>query len=361
VAGLLLGILIKYTSIFTIEDFTILSFLANLGIILLFYYVGLETNFASFKRNFQKSVFVSIFNTSIPFIISFAIMNYFYKFDDLSSAIVGISLAVSAHAVSADILEEMNQLHSHIGNLIISAGAVDDIIELILITILLSFFHFSINNMTVSKLIFDVIVFMLFIVFARLWLIPVILEFMDREKSSTSRFMISMIIVFIIASLTESLGNGSLIGALVAGMIVRQTIFREDDIPNWEKHDITRPVHIISFGLLIPLFFVFVGLNTDLGVITSNYWMIIIFIAIAIIGTVGGTIIGLMLSKGSLKDGFILGWGLNPKGDVELVIATLALKAGVISQVIFTSLVIVTLATTIISPIIFRKLVANYN
>ena len=243
------------------------------------------------------------------------------------------------------------------GSLIISAGAVDDIIELILVSILLSIFRVAVSDISLMRLAAGILFFVIFILAARLWLIPQVLKFFDREKSSTSRFTGSLLIVLFIASLSEYLGIGLLIGAMVAGMVVRQTIYRDLTIPDWEEHDIARSVHIIAFGFLIPLFYVWVGLNTELGSIITEWLFVAVLLAIALVGTVGGSAIAILLRGGSLREGMILGWGLVPKGDVELAIATLALNAGILTPILFTSLVLMSLLTTIISPIMFKYLV----
>ncbi|MDP3734264.1 MAG: cation:proton antiporter, partial [Nanoarchaeota archaeon] len=176
----------------------------------------------------------------------------------------------------------------------------------------------------------------------------------DREKSSTARFTSSMIIVLLIATLSHVLGLGLLIGSMIAGIIVRQTIFKDDDIPDWEEHDIARSTHIIAFGFLIPLFFVWVGLNTNIDLIGGNIGLILVFILIAMGGIVGSTTLATLLTGGTLREGLTLGWGLNQKGDVELVISTIALKAGVITPQIFTSIVMMSLFINIVSPIVFK-------
>ncbi|MFH1063599.1 MAG: cation:proton antiporter [Candidatus Woesearchaeota archaeon] len=352
-AGILLGTSVLRPYILDPTTSEYLAFLANLGIILLFYYVGLETNFKAFKKNLKGSILISLFNTTLPLLIGFVLMRFAFGFSNLTSIIIGISLSVSAQSVSVDMLEEMKLLKSKIGNMIISAGAVDDIIELLLVTIILSSFHFYAKKLALTTLFLDVVIFLIFILLARLLFVPYLLKLFDREHSSTARFMGSMIIVLLIASLADYLGVGLFIGAMVAGMIVRQTIFKEVTIPDWEEHDIAKSTHIVAFGFLIPLFFVWIGINTDITTILSNYPLILTFLAIAVIGTVGGTAIAVMLNKGTLKEGLTLGWGLNPKGDVELVIAALALQHAIITQSMFTALVAMSLLTTIISPIMF--------
>ena len=287
-------------------------------------------------------------------------MRFLLHQNNITSAIVGIALSLSSQTVSIDILDELKLLKSRIGNMIVSAGAVDDTIELILITILLSLFHLAVSNLTITKLIIDMILFIIIIILLRMLIIPKALIFFDKEKSSTARFSGALIILLSIAAIADFLEIGSFIGALVAGMIIRQTIFKEAKIPNWEEKDIANSLHIIAFGFLIPLFFVWIGLNTDFTLISPNILLITLLAIIATIGTVGGTALAYVLGKGTLKEGMLVGWGLNPKGDVELVIAAIALNAAIITQSIFTALVMMSLITTIISPIVFTHLIRRH-
>ena len=353
-AGLVLGIGIIKSYLFTYESMETLSFLANLGIVLLFFYIGLEINLQTFRKNMKASVLISLFNTFLPLVAGFVVMYFLLDFGLLPSIIVGLSLSVSAQSIALDLLEELKLLKSKVGSLIISAGAVDDVIELFIVTILLSVFQITTSSTTLLRVAIDVLVFLGIVLIARAWFIPATLQFFSREKTSTSRFAAALIIVLVIASLAELLGMGLLIGALIAGMIVRQTILRDIGLPDWEEHDIARSVHIISFAFLIPLFFVWTGLNVNLAVIPQQLGFIGLLIAIAILGTLGGTVAAIWLMSRKIKEGFLVGWGLCSKGDIELVLAAVALKTGVITQNLFTALVMMSLATMIISPLFLK-------
>lgn len=359
--GILLSIPLIKSTIFSQANLDLLSFLAHLGVILLFYYVGLETNLNLFAKHLKKSALISAFNTLLPLLLGFAVMRFILGYSTVVSLVIGVGLSVSAQSISLSLLNELNLIKSKIGGMIITAGAVDDLIELFLATALLSLFHVTITQLTFSSFLVDIVLFLIAIIIARIWVLPFALRFFDREKSSTARFMGSLIILLLIASLSEFFGVGVLIGAMIAGMLIRQTIIKDVVIPNWEEHDIARSIHIIAFGFLIPLFFVWVGLNTNIASIVTNLWFIILLVVIATVGTVGGTIIATLLDKGSFSEGMLLGWGLNPKGDIELILATLALQAGIITTGIFTALVMMSLLTMLISPIIFRRLVYAYH
>lgn len=359
-AGIILGLQVVRDVVFPQTNSIVVSFLANLGIVMLFYYAGLEMNFRAFKKNMKKSVLVSIFNTLFPLVIGFLVMKYIFSFSSLVSFVIGICISVSAQAVAVDILEELRLVRTKIGRLIITAGAVDDVLELLFLTVLLSLFHISLGTLPLHNLLINILFFVAIIFISRFLLVPSVLKFFDKEHTTTARFTGGLLILLFFASLGDWLGVGSLLGALAAGMVVRQTIFRDGTLPNWEEHNIASSLHIIAFGFLIPLFFVWVGVNVHTGTLLENIPLIIVLVIISTIGTVGGTLLAVVLSKGTVQEGWLLAWGLNAKGDVELIIGFLALELGVITQQIFGALVMMSLITTIISPIVFTTLVHKY-
>ena len=360
-AGVILGIPLIRENLFTYEVDSAFSFLTNMGILLLFFFIGLEISPREFKKNFRESSLIAVFNTIIPLIAGFLAGHFIFGLSMMASLIIGICLSVSSQAISLDILEELKLIKSKIGNLIISAGTVDDVFELLLISVLLVAFHSTaLGETSLQKLVLDILAFVLIVVIFRFSLIPIALRIFEREKSKSTLFMGALIIVLLMAYVSEVAGVGSLIGALVAGILVRQTLLNEIDRKPWRMNEISHSIHIIAFGFLIPIFFVNVGLKTDFSSISSNIPLILVLLVIDVLGTVLGTVIGVMLSKGTFKEGLTVGFGVVPKGDTELAIATLALGAGIISIGIFTAIITVDLIATIIAPIVFKFMVKKY-
>src|SRR3989338_7843977 len=360
-AGIVLGIPIFKSALFTDEVSLTFSFITNIGIILLFFFVGLEINLKQSRKNFNESSLIAIFNTLIPLSVGFIASKFMFHFNNITSLMIGIALSVSSQAISLDILEEIKLSKSRIGNLIITSGTVDDVFELLLISVILVVFHSaSLGEVSLQKLIVDISIFILIVIVARILLIPYAMKSFERDKSKATLFMGALIIVLLMAYLSELFGIGSLIGALIAGILVRQTLLAEKHREPWRVNEIAHSIHIVSFGFLIPLFFVNVGLNTNLNVLSSNFFLVFVLLFIDIAGTLIGTIIGVLLSKGTFKEGFIVGFGVMPKGDTELVIATLALTRGLITADVFTAIIAVALATTLLAPVMFRMLVRRY-
>lgn len=358
-AGLFLGVGFIRDFLFTSENLSVLNFLANLGIILLFYYIGMESNLKIFSKNIKNSLVISVFKTVFPFISGFFVSRYLLGFGDVSSLFIAVFLAAGAQSVSVDILEELNILKSKLGNTIISVGIITDIIEFAIMTILLSVLQISSSNLSILNFIFYLVLFVSFLIFARFFMIKYILKIFDREHSSTARFTAALIILLIIVSLTEFLSIGALIGALAAGLVIRQTIYKDINIPNFEERDMAKSIHIIAFGFLIPLFFVWVGLNTDVLSVFDNLLNVSVFTLVALVSILGGVVLAVLFLKGSFKEGIILGFGLSPKGDIGFVLGALALENGIINDQVFSSLVVMALFITLISPICFKYFVSK--
>ena len=355
-AGIILGLPLIKSKLFTDEITSVFSFMTNLGIILLFFFVGLEINFRQFKKNVRGSTLIAIFNTTLPLFLGFIAGRVIFGFDNITSLIIGISLSVSSVAVSLDILEEAKLLKSRIGNLIMTSGTIDDIFELLLISMILIIFH-TVGQGNITKLIFDILIFIVAVVIFRILLIPFALKQFKRDKSKATLFMGALIIVLFIAYISELFSIGLLIGALIAGILVRQTLLTGEERDPWSKNELSHLIHAISFGFFIPIFFINVGLITDVFRLPSNLLLVFILFLIDIIGTLMGTLIGVALSKGSLEEALIIGWAVIAKGDTEIVIATVALKSGLINLDIFTAIIAVAVISTIVGPIIFNRLI----
>ena len=359
--GIILGLPALKINLFNEEVSATFSFITNIGIILLFFFIGLEINLTQFKKNFKVTSLIAIFNTILPLTGGFFISKYIFDFNNVTSLIIGISLSVSSQAISLDILEELKLLKSKIGNLILTSGAVDDVFELLLISSILLIFHVSgTSQLNFQKLMIDIIGFVLIVIMIRLLLIPFAMRMFEREKSQATLFMGALIIVLFMAYISELFGIGSLIGALIAGMLIRQTLITGEDRKPWRRNELSHSIHIISFGFLIPIFFVNVGLNIELSALSSNLFLVFTLILVSILGTLIGTIIGVLLSKGTFTEGLIVGFGVIPKGDIELVIATLALNSELIKTDIFTAIITVAFVSTLVAPIIFSFLIKRH-
>lgn len=353
IAGMIIGLPLIKAQLFSAESTEAMTSLANIGFVLLLFFAGLETNFTRFVKHLKEGAYVSLFNTLLPFAVGIGITLAFGY--TLSVAlIVGIALSVSAAAVSIDVLEELNILKTRLANVIMSINAVDDIIEFFIIAIVLALGNFFFIEGSLLQLGVQVIIFLILVLVFKAFLIPLILHTVEKEKSATALFYGSLIIALLMAALSDILGLGSLIGALLAGIFVRKILLSGKERRPWEEHEIANTIHTITFGFFAPIFFIYVGMNAAVFQ-QINIPFTILITLIALGGTLVGTLIGTLLSGGAYKEGVLLGWAFGNKGDTDLIVATIALQHSIINQSIFTSIVIMGICSTVISVIVFRS------
>lgn len=355
-SGMLLGLPPIRSLIFDQQSIWLVSFLSQIGVILLLFFVGLQINFKQFEKSIVPSVWISLFNTSIPLLLGYLVSRYWFNFESGTSIIIGVCMSVSATAVALDLLEELNKLRTKLGALIVSAGTFDDMIELFLITIVLTFLETAMQKTTIAGLIIGIIIFAAVILLFRFLVIPILLRRIENQPGRAQFFTGALIITLVMAALAEYLGIGAFIGALFSGLIIRQVLLKKPNRKPWEKAEITHSIHTLAFGFLVPFFFFYVGYQTEILAIWENITFGLVITALAIFGTVIGSAIGYYINFHNLRDAFTVGWAMNAKGDTEIVIAQLALVAGVITVPIFSSLIFMAVLSTLISPFVLRVL-----
>jgi Kef-type K+ transport system membrane component KefB len=357
--GLVLGVPFVHNLIVTDSNIGVLAFLADIGIILLFFFVGLEIDFKAFKKNVAESSYISFFNTLLPLIAGFLVSYYYFGFNVLVSVLIAVSLSVSAQGAALDLLDELGLRKTKIGRAILAAGSVDDVFELLLISSVLALVHAA-GSASLFAVFLDFSLFIVLLLFFRYVILPFVVRTTENESHQPNFFLISMIVVLFMAGVSDYLGLGAILGALFAGVIARRSMM--DGRAHWKEHELANTTHLVSFGFLVPMFFIWVGLNVDLVLVFTDYfWFTIAITLIAIIGTVVGSIIGVEEVHKSLREGVLIGWGLTSKGDVELVLVEVARQAGVISVGVFSSIVVMAFVTTLVAPIMFRIMVTKHH
>ncbi len=356
-AGMLLGLPFISGMLFTSESVFVIKFLAQMGMIVLLFFVGLKIKLREVERDVVPAVWIALCNTFLPLILGYSASRYFFGLDWGVSVIVGLCMSVSATAVALDLLEEFNKLRTRIGTFIVSAGSIDDIFELFLLTGVLTFLGTAVNKIGFLELVGGVIVFAALTVAFRMWLIPFLIHIIEQQPEHAQLFTGALIITLLMVALAEFLGVGALIGALLSGIIIRQILFKEPGHKPWERTEVTHTIHTIAFGFLVPFFFFFVGFQTNIFSIVQNITFGIVITILAIFGTVVGSAIGYYITYRNWREGWIVGWAMNAKGDTELVVASLALSAGAISGAIFSSLIFMAIVSTLISPFVLKPLI----
>lgn len=314
-----------------------IAFLSELGILFLMFTAGLETDLANMKRQGKASLLAAFAGVFIPLAMSFLFM--FFKMSIKTSYVIGLTLTATSVSITVMTLLEIGKLNTRSGTTILGAAVIDDVIAIILLTVSFVFlFHSGNIFIVIGK--FGLLAVVIIAIYK--FIINRALKISSKFKAPDTIIGVSVIFMLFLAYFSESMGVAGITGAYVAGVSITQTNFRRR---------ITEGVNTIVNTLFISMFFFVVGLKTSLNMGDLNIFFTAILIVISILGKVLGSGTACLLSGMTFDESFKVGVGMIPRGEVGLVIASMAFNNNFIDQTIYNSFVIMILLTTLITPI----------
>jgi Kef-type K+ transport system membrane component KefB len=352
--GLILGLPFLRAIIFQSSASTeIVDLLAVLGILFLLLLVGLEIDIEKIRQSSKEAFLISICAAIVPLVLGFISLRLL-GYSDIASLVFGGALSVTAEGTTVKVLMDANALNTKLGAITVSAGAIDDIFEVLFLSLVTVIGFggsiFQIIYLPVEFLVFTAVTFSIF------WLLSKVLQRVERTGTDVEVFSLVIIFVLVISSLSEALEMGYLLGAIVAGFLLQISIKR---LKKKDEEEIITTTKLITLAFVVPFFFVNIGLNFNYSYLVGNLSLLLITVFIAFFGKIVGTIIVKPFSNLSLKQLYLIGWGMNSRGAVELVIALLALNHGLITQEIFSALVAMAIVTTLVFPFVLQREIKN--
>jgi len=295
----------------------------------------------------------SLSSAIVPLLLGFLFLRLL-GYSVIASLVFGGALSVTAEGTTVKVLMDANALNTKLGAITVSAGAIDDIFEVLFLSMvtIIGFGGsvFQLVYLPVEFLVFAVVTFVLFRVIYKL------LQRVERKETDVELFSLVIIFVLVMSSLSEALEMGYLIGAIISGFLLQISMKR---LKKKREEEIITATKLVTLAFVVPFFFVNIGLNFNYDYLAGNLLLLIITIVIAFLGKIMGTIIVKPFSKLSLKQLYLIGWGMNSRGAVELVIALLALNHGLITQEVFSALVAMAIVTTIVFPFVLQREIKN--
>ncbi|MCW4015876.1 MAG: cation:proton antiporter [Candidatus Bathyarchaeota archaeon] len=356
-AGLMFGIpALKELFFGEGSTLVIIDFLATLGILLLLFLAGLEIEIEKIKETSRDSILISICSALIPFALGFIfIMLLFPEQGFMAGVIFGGALMVTSEGTNVKVLMDFNVLNTRLGAIMLAAGAIDDIFEVLFLALVVVLAKggslLDLAMIPVEMIVFLVIAFIAFKIISK------VLQNLDKKTGEeTELFSIVLIFILVLAALSESLNVGYLIGAILGGFLLQASMKK---ISKKNRKQLLNVIKLIAMGFVVPFFFVNVGLTFDIDTFLANIPMIAITVTIATVGKIIGTLIVKPVSSLSWKQLYYVGWAMNSRGAAELVIALIAIQYGLISPEIFSALVSMSLITTLILPPILARGIKN--
>lgn len=342
---LLVGIILGPALLGWVQSSEFIHYFSEIGVLLLMFIAGLETDLDQLKRNWKSSFAVAVGGIILPIIGGFAIGQAF-GWEQAYSLFLGVLLSATSVSISVQVLKDMDQLNSKEGSTILGAAIVDDVLVVILLAFLMSFLGTG-DNVSIPMIIGKKLLFFVVIILAGWAIVPKFLNVFNRFKITEPIITISLIICFAFAYFADLLGMAGIIGAFAAGIAISQTSF---------KHQVEHKIEPIAYSLFVPVFFVSIGLNVTFDGVAEQLWFVTALLIIAVITKLLGGALGARLSGFNRQSSLSVGAGMISRGEVALIIMTTGLQSGLLPEQYYTSIVIVIIATTLVAPIVLKAL-----
>jgi len=361
VGELLTGILIGPSVLGWIELSTPIHLLAQIGIILLLFEVGIETDVGRLTASGLNALFVAVVGIAAPFVLGFLLSYYCFSLTLLVSLFIACTLTATSIGITLRVLRDLQQQNSLAAQIITGAAVLDDIVGIIFLTILYEFSTVgTVDLVNAGKILLFILIYFLIAPFAAKAVSHVIKKWDEKSEipGLLPTAIISLILFF--AWLAHKLGAPELLGGFAAGLAMsRQFVLPFGKLgpadPEF-SHKIEKQMRPI-IHLFAPIFFVAVGLSINLKEINWGspfIWMLTAALFAAAL--LGKLVSGFAVVKEKIRTKLIIGTAMVPRGEVGLVFANIGLTVGVFKDDIYTALILVIVLTTLLAPFALREL-----
>ncbi len=330
------------------------SFLAQLGVLFLLFYIGLQIDLKEMKGLSGNIIWCTALNTAVPFFFGAAVM-LALGYGWIMAFVIGLTRMPTAEAVIVPILDEFQLIRTRVGAFIIGAGTLDDVIEVFLVAFVSVWigerasasFSAAVLENEVLAILVSLLVFAALAWMSYRWLIPLLGRWLPRNPRNL--IMLAMLVLFVFGGMSEYGGLGMVVGAITAGVLMRP-LFNSIGLAGEQA---IQTIQSMSYGLFGLIFFFWVGLSVDLGgMIEAPLLAVLLFLA-AFLGKLIGIFLMVPMGRLNVREAWTIGIGLNARLTTEIIVAQLLLEAKLIDVDLFTALIAASSFSTIAVPLVF--------
>lgn len=362
IGELLAGVIIGPSLLGWISPGEVIRLLAEIGIILLLFEVGLETDVTRLLQTGAKSLVVALSGFILPFVLGFSLAYWIFETQLLVALFIGGTLTATSIGITIRALADLRRQHSLEGQVVLGAAVLDDVLGVILLALLYEFsIGGGINWVNSGKVMLFVAVFFLIApTLAKLMSILIRrFDLVSEIPGLIPTTIVSLVLFF--AWLAHALGVPELLGGFAAGLALSRRFFLPFGIalttdPGF-AHRIEEQMKPIVH-LFTPIFFVMVGLSLNLHEIDWSSSFIWVFSISMFAVAVCGKLVGALLLREPWPTRWVIGIAMTPRGEVGLIFAELGRIAGIFSNEIYAGMIIVIALTTLLAPFILKRLYA---
>lgn len=360
VGALMAGVIFGPTVLNLLNETEFITQLSELGVIVLMFCAGLETDIEELKKSGKASFIIALIGVIVPLIVG-SVVTYFFNKDlsisDASVSIflqnifIGVILTATSVSITVETLKEIGKLNTNVGNAILGAAIIDDILGIVALTIVTSFADPNIN---VWMVLFKIFAFFVFAAICCFIFYKFFSNVQLRHDKGMRRFVILSFVYCLILSYCAEVffGVADITGAFIAGLIISKT--------KYSKYIATR-FETVSYMLLSPVFFASIGIKFKLPSMTASMILFsIVLVIVAILTKIVGCGLAAKLCKFSSLESLQIGTGMISRGEVALIVANKGAALGIMSSVFFGPIIIMIIVTTVVTPLLLKIVFSDH-
>jgi Kef-type K+ transport system membrane component KefB len=363
------GILIGFPFFRAIIDATAvqnIEFLSELGVIFLFLVIGMEIDITKLKQERRRSTILGLVSIGVPIVMGY-FAGQLLGYSEFTSLIIGVCLSITSESTNTQLFMELGLLKKRLAKVIFGAAMIDDVFAIVFLAILIPILNGDLQaaaSIPIKFIAFAAVIWGL------LRVMPFFVTHIEEDESNIAEVGMMVVFGLVVAILSIQLGLGAILGAFIAGVIIQISLRHECNSQCGTHKQIHRKhkeiflknvenLKVMTLSFIIPFFFIHMGLQLDVGAIFTHP----ITIGVILIAGMLGKFIAAFISKFSLKltwaQTAIVGWGMNSRGMIELVIAELALAHEIINDEVYAALVVLVIVSIFSFPIALKKIIAK--
>lgn len=347
VGALLAGIILGPAALGIVQESEFLDHIAEIGVIVLMFSAGLETDISELKNSGKKSFVIALIGVIVPLVAGYVLASFFNTDANamLQNMFIGVILTATSVSISVETLKEMGKLSTPSGNAILGAALIDDILGIVALTIITGMADTSVH---LGEVMLKIVVFFLMAIIVGIFARKGIEKFFDRYQKVHRRFSIlSFAFCLLFAYVAEAwFGVADITGAFIAGLIISGTS---------RCNYVQMRIETLSYLLISPVFFASIGLKVVLPEMTGEIILFsVLLLIIAILTKIVGCGLGAKVCHYENIQCLRIGIGMVSRGEVALIVASKGMKVGLMKEAFFGPIIIMVVLTTVVTPILLK-------
>lgn len=354
VGELLSGIVLGPALLNWVKPNDIISLFSQFGVILLMFLAGLESDLDLLKKYFKLSFIVAGIGVVLP-VIFMGLASYAFGMKPLEAIFIGIVFAATSVSISVAVLKEAHQLQTRAGTAILGAAVVDDILAVIVLSLFTTFSHEGgksgiTNNFFINLLIEAAYFVVVWIIYK--FIAPYFMKIAEKLDVNYSVVIASLILALTMAWAADFVGLSAVVGAFFGGLAIRQT-------PQYKE--VNSSISAIGYSVFIPVFFADIGLSMTFDSFFKDIWFILVMTVLAVVSKFWAGKYSSEMFGFSKNEANIVGSGMVSRGEVALIVAQIGITHHLFPEDIYSSLILVIIITTVLSPFILNHYIKKAN